>query len=64
MQDLLGMSKFLRREDPHEERINQPADPKHYWRYRMHLSLETLIKEKTFNEEVRSLITASGRGKR
>ena len=61
MQDLVGMSQFLRRENPHEERINQPADPKHYWRYRMHLPLETLIKEKTFNEEVKSLITSSGR---
>jgi hypothetical protein len=46
LQDLLGMSETLRRQDPHEERINIPADPNHYWKYRMHLSLEQLIKEK------------------
>ena len=62
MQDLLGMSQTLRRENPNEERINQPADPKHYWRYRIHLPLETLIKERTFNEEVKSLVLTSGRG--
>ena len=61
LQDLLGMSEHLRREDPHEERINVPAIPKHYWRYRMHIPLETLIKEKEFNEQLRDLVEASGR---
>ena len=62
LQDLLGMNNNWRRQDPHEERINDPANPKHYWRYRMHITLESLIKEKTFNEEVRSLVISSGRG--
>ena len=62
LQDLLGMSNNLRRQDPYAERVNDPANPKHYWRYRMHLTLESLIKEKTFNEEVRSLVISSGRG--
>ncbi|MDB5195846.1 MAG: 4-alpha-glucanotransferase, partial [Flaviaesturariibacter sp.] len=61
LQDLLGMSETLRRENPHEERINQPADPKHYWRYRMHLSLEQLLKEKEFNAELKDYIQNSGR---
>ncbi|TCJ16531.1 4-alpha-glucanotransferase [Flaviaesturariibacter flavus] len=61
LQDLLGMSDELRRDDPAAERINQPADPKHYWRYRMHLTLEQLLKEKEFNTEVRDYITNSGR---
>ncbi|HVG12628.1 MAG TPA: 4-alpha-glucanotransferase, partial [Flavisolibacter sp.] len=43
LQDLLGMSETLRRQDPNEERINIPADPAHYWRYRMHLTLEQLL---------------------
>lgn len=60
-QDLLGMSETLRRENPAEERINEPANPKHYWRYRMHLGLEPLIKEKAFNEELTDYITNSGR---
>jgi 4-alpha-glucanotransferase len=62
LQDLLGMSEKLRRENPHEERINVPADPNHYWQYRMHINLEQLIKEKEFNEEVKDYITNSGRG--
>lgn len=61
LQDILGMSEQLRRDNPHEERINVPANAKHYWKYRMHIPLETLIKEKEFNEEFRAHIEASGR---
>jgi 4-alpha-glucanotransferase len=51
----------LRRENPNDERINIPADPKHYWRYRMHMSLEDLMNETAFNEELKSYITVCGR---
>jgi 4-alpha-glucanotransferase len=61
LQDLLGMSEELRRENPNDERINIPANPKHYWRYRMHISLEQLLKEKAFNHELKEYIDASGR---
>ena len=61
IQDLMGMSDELRRENPHEERINQPSDPEHYWNYRFHIYLEDLIRENGFNEELRSLIVESGR---
>lgn len=61
LQDILGISATLRREHPAEEQINIPADPKHYWRYRMHISLEDLLKEKSFNHEVKDMVTDSGR---
>ncbi len=61
LQDLLGMSETLRRQNPNEERINVPSDPKHYWRYRMHINLEDLIKEKEFNEELKMKVKESGR---
>ena len=61
LQDYLGVDAKLRREDPHAERINEPANPKHYWRYRMHLSLETLIAAKSFNEDWQLSIKESGR---
>ena len=61
IQDLLGMSEKLRREDPYQERINQPSDPNHYWKYRMHITLEELIRQKDFNKELKTLITESGR---
>jgi 4-alpha-glucanotransferase len=61
LQDLLGMSETIRRENPHDERINIPANPKNYWRYRMHIGLEDLIKQKDFNEELKSYVHSSGR---
>ncbi|MCX6317139.1 MAG: 4-alpha-glucanotransferase [Bacteroidetes bacterium] len=61
LQDLLGMSDTLRREKPQEERINDPANPKHYWQYRMHIPLEDLINESDFNEELRGYVENSGR---
>ena len=61
MQDLLGMSATLRRENPNEERINIPADPKHYWRYRMHIPLEDLINESEFTSELKEHVLKSGR---
>jgi 4-alpha-glucanotransferase len=61
MQDLLGMNEQIRRENPHDERINVPANPQHYWRYRMHLTLEELLKQKEFNDELKGYVTHSGR---
>ena len=61
LQDILGMSETLRRDNPHDERINIPANPKHYWRYRMHVCLEDLLKAKDFNEELKEYIFVSGR---
>ena len=62
IQELLGMSEKLRRENPNDERINVPSNPKHYWRYRMHISLEDLILEDEFNNELKGFVVASGRG--
>ena len=61
LQDIMGSSATLRRNNPSDERINIPADPKHYWRYRMHLTLEELIKQTNFNEEFKKDVMASGR---
>jgi 4-alpha-glucanotransferase len=61
LQDLLGMSEKLRRQNPADERINVPANPNHYWNYRIHIGLEQLIKEKEFNSELKDYITNSGR---
>ena len=61
MQDLLGISETIRRQDPREERINDPANPKHYWQYRMHIDLDTLIDHAEFNDTLREMIVAAGR---
>lgn len=61
LQDLLGMSDALRRENPADERINIPADPNHFWQYRMHLTLEDLLKARDFTGEIKDSIAAAGR---
>ncbi|HAN37596.1 MAG TPA: 4-alpha-glucanotransferase, partial [Chitinophagaceae bacterium] len=61
LQDLLGIDAGIRVENPNDERINIPADPKHYWRYRMHLSLEQLLASNDFNNDIASLVAQSGR---
>ena len=61
LQDLLGMGENIRRENPHDERINVPADSKNLWKYRMHLLMEDLLGEKAFHDELKGYIHASGR---
>ena len=61
LQDWLSMDPALRRQNPQEERINVPANSRHYWRYRMHLSVETLCNAKDFNNTLTDMIAASGR---
>jgi 4-alpha-glucanotransferase len=59
--DLMGIDEKLRRKNPDEERINIPSDPDHYWHYRIHLNLETLLKENEFNEELKKMMKESER---
>jgi 4-alpha-glucanotransferase len=61
LQDLLGMDAQLRRANPEEERINVPADANNYWRYRMHLMVEDLLRAKEFNAELKRDVAQSGR---
>ena len=61
LQDWLSIDASLRRANPAEERINVPANPDQYWRYRMHLTLEELLAADAFNTRVRDLIQAAGR---
>jgi 4-alpha-glucanotransferase len=61
LQDWLSIDETLRLPDPDGERINIPAHPRHYWRWRMHLTIEQLIGAKQFNDKIRTLIENSGR---
>lgn len=49
--------------NPSDERINIPAIPRHYWRYRMHCPLEELIGNDKLNAHIRALVDASGRNR-
>ena len=59
--DWLSADAYIRRDNPAEEQINEPANPRHYWRYRMHLTVETLLNQKVFNNELREMIISSSR---
>lgn len=61
LQDLLGMDECLRRADHEAERINIPANPRHYWRYRMHLTLEQLLEAHAFNNSIKQDLIENGR---
>ena len=60
-QDWLSMDADIRYPDANAERINVPANPRHYWRYRMHLTIEELMKSKNFNEKLTSMINETRR---
>lgn len=56
LQDWLSINAGLRRRNEGEEQINIPANPTHYWRYRMHLSLEDLLSETAFAKELSKIM--------
>lgn len=59
LQDWFAIDEELRLKDPEAERINVPANPKHYWQYRMHLSIEQLMQASGFNSKIATLILAT-----
>ncbi|MBC6697463.1 4-alpha-glucanotransferase [Hymenobacter puniceus] len=61
LQDLLAMSPELRRANPDDEQINVPANPTHFWKYRLHIALEELLDKIDFNEEIKNINIRSNR---
>ncbi len=61
LQDWLSIDGSLRRMNPNEELINIPAISRHYWKYRMHITVEQLMSETSFNDSLINMINHSGR---
>ena len=61
LQDPFAVNEHLTQPDAGTERINDPANPNHYWRYRMHLTIEALLQSTNFNQKISEMITESGR---
>ena len=61
LQDWLAIDDKARLADADAERINIPANPRHYWRYRMHMTIEQLMNDDDFNGKVKELIKQTGR---
>lgn len=60
-QDWLSIDENVRYPDADAERINVPADSHHYWRYRMHLTIEELMKCDFLNRRIANMVQKSGR---
>ena len=60
-QDWMALDTSLCHEHPNAERINVPSNPRNFWCYRMHMTLEQLMKEDDFNARIKEMITESGR---
>ena len=61
LQDWMSIDDDWRTPDVQSERINVPANPRHYWRYRMHLTLEQLMKADSLNNKIKDLIANASR---
>lgn len=61
IQDWFAVDENLRLADQDAERINIPANPKHYWRYRMHVNIEDLQDNKAYMNKVVQMVKQSGR---
>ncbi|CAI9099424.1 OLC1v1036244C3 [Oldenlandia corymbosa var. corymbosa] len=61
LQDLLALKEEYSTRPAAEETINDPTNPKHYWRYRVHMTLESLLKDKDLITVIKDLVRGSGR---
>ena len=55
LQDYLAMDGDIRIKDQHADRINVPSNTRHFWNYRMHLTLEELLTKDEFNKKVKAM---------
>ncbi|MEG0891165.1 MAG: 4-alpha-glucanotransferase [Bacteroidales bacterium] len=61
LQDWLSIDSKRRNKYADSERINNPENPQHHWRYRMHLDIEDLLEATDFNKTIKDLIATSSR---
>ena len=61
LQDWLAISDDLKLADANAERINIPANPRHYWRYRMHITIDQMLADQRFCDDIAEMIIQSGR---
>ena len=61
IQDFFALEPDLRVKNVEQERINIPANPRNYWKYRMHVGIERLCGMKAFNSRIRAMLEESNR---
>ena len=61
LQDWLATDERIRQADPTDERVNVPANPFHYWRYRMPMTIESLKADRDFVNSIKDIVDETGR---
>ena len=61
IQDFFALEPSLRVKNVEQERINVPANPRNYWKYRMHVPIETLMKSRKLKSLIASMLEQTGR---
>lgn len=61
IQDLVGMMGHLRKNNAASEQINEPSNPKHYWRFRFHMSVKELLAAEDLNTLISSMVAMGNR---
>lgn len=61
LQDWLATDERIRQVDPTGERVNVPANPFHYWRYRMPMTIESLKADRDFVNSIKDIVDETGR---
>lgn len=61
IQDWLSMDNELRNKDIYAERINSPSDIYNRWKYRMNVTIESLMNSEHFNKKIKMMIKRSRR---
>ena len=61
IQDYIAMDGDFRWDNTADEQINEPADPKWRWKYRMHQSVEALLKNEKLTLTINNMIKNNSR---
>ena len=61
IQDFFALEPSLRVKNVEQERINVPANPRNYWKYRMHVPIETLMKSRKLKSLIATMLEQTGR---
>ena len=61
LQDVLDMEPSLRSRDPILDAINRPGEKDGCWKYRMPMTVNTLVKKEEFTKAVHAMIVTLGR---
>jgi len=56
IQDVLALDERYAKRPALEETINDPTNPKHYWRFRIHVACEELLANASFVKEIKDLV--------